>query len=104
MLDFTFYTDIRLYFFGDSKAHILDHNNDEELRLQSWFLFNYQFKDEIRNKYKSTKTCLADDDRNLSHLESNFGQMTNEFIRYDVQRNQMGKPVKVQGNGHVYRS
>ena len=59
---------------------------------------NYQFKDEIRNKYKSRQTCLEDDDRELEHLEADFGQLTNEFIRYDVQRNQMGSPVKVRSN------
>ena len=98
MMNYSFFTSDKLFFTGESLAHILDRNNDEELRLQSWFLFNYQFKDEIRNKYKSRQTCLEDDDRELEHLEADFGQLTNEFIRYDVQRNQMGSPVKVRSN------
>lgn len=97
MMNYSFFTSGQAFFVGESLAHILEGNDDAELRLQSWFLFNYQFKDEIRNKYKSSQTCLEDDDRDLANLEADFGSMSNEYIRYDVQRNQMGNPVKVMG-------
>ena len=97
MMNYSFFTSGKMFLVGKSMAHILERNDDTELRLQSWFLFNYQFKDEIRNKYKSSLTCLEDDDRGLANLKDDFGSMSNEYIRYDVQRNQMGEPVKVVG-------
>ena len=99
-------------------------NNNPELKMQNWFLYNYHFKDELENKYKNGRNChlkvnvlqdkiLEDEPKNrtVDHLALSWKPLksfSNEFIRYDIQRNQMSDPVRLDqefpfnltGQGH----
>ena len=102
--------------------HTQENNNDPELKMKNWFLFNYHFKDELENKYKNGRNCQSklntlqndtnSDSQNRTHNLSlswkPLKSFSNEFVRYDIQRNQMSDPVRLDqefpfnltGQGH----
>ena len=118
--NYTFHISNRDFFYQYQHAH--ESNSDPELKMKNWFLFNYHFKDELENKYKNGRNCQS----KLNTLQNNtridsqnrtqdlslswkpLKSFSNEFVRYDIQRNQMSDPVRLDqefpfnltGQGH----
>ena len=118
--NYTFHISNRDFFYQYS--HAQESNSDPELKMKNWFLFNYHFKDELENKYKNGRNCQS----KLNTLQNNtridsqnrtqdlslswkpLKSFSNEFVRYDIQRNQMSDPVRLDqdfpfnltGQGH----
>ena len=118
--NYTFHISNRDFFYQYPHAH--ESNSDPELKMKNWFLFNYHFKDELENKYKNGRNCQS----KLNTLQNNtridsqnrtqdlslswkpLKSFSNEFVRYDIQRNQMSDPVRLDqefpfnltGQGH----
>ena len=79
-------------------------NSDDSIKRLDWQLFNYHFKDELTKKYNSKRTCLDTGDTAgeadwnvLEHSRKLRVAQSNDFVRYDIQRNQMSAPVKIFG-------
>lgn len=118
--NYTFHISNRDFFYQYTPAQ--ESNSDPELKMKNWFLFNYHFKDELENKYKNGRNCQS----KLNTLQNNtridsqnrtqdlslswkaLKSFSNEFVRYDIQRNQMSDPVRLDqefpfnltGQGH----
>jgi len=118
--NYTFHISNRDFFY--QYPHAQESNSDPELKMKNWFLFNYHFKDELENKYKNGRNCQS----KLNTLQNNtridsqnrtqdlslswkpLKSFSNEFVRYDIQRNQMSDPVRLDqefpfnltGQGH----
>ena len=118
--NYTFHISNRDFFYQYS--HAQESNSDPELKMKNWFLFNYHFKDELENKYKNGRNCQSKLNtlQNNTRIDSQNGtqdlslswkplkSFSNEFVRYDIQRNQMSDPVRLDqefpfnltGQGH----
>lgn len=67
----------------------------------NWFLFNYHFKDELQRKYNTSKTCspLPEDAQVMGPRQGkplNDRKANDDFNRYQIQQNMMGKPVAIK--------
>ena len=116
--NYTFHISKQDFFYQYPQGGVF--NNDPEVKMQNWFLFNYHFKDELEHKYKNGRNCHSKVDGPLKTVSGGSQNMmlslaskplqefSNEFIRYDIQRNQMSNPVRLDqefpfnltGQGH----
>ena len=104
MANYTFYVASQGFLLS-SGENISGFNLDDSIKRLDWQLFNYHFKDELTKKYNSKRSCIHSDDvldtgRNYSiqNPEKNLNSaQSNDFVRYDIQRNEMSAPVKIYG-------